>query len=275
MSSENKSEKKVYSLKKNNVMTKINDSISIIHLKLTEEDINNVLLQVENINDYKPIQSQDNDDIFNKNNYFAYDHDLGEAKINNDIFNKLNLMLLNNLNTPNNYLMDTVSLKGMSEFSSLDFWPTRTNINCWWCCHSFTTTPVAIPNFIDKEIFYCTGCFCSFNCCLAYIYDENENINTRISLLKSMHGKLNGSDLDIQKVAISWKYLKSFGGVLSIEQFRQNAINVNNCNYNPYLLKYIDTDININLQKKLPFNNVEKPVATKSKPKTEFFTPVN
>ena len=80
---------------------------------------------------------------------------------------------------------------------------------------------------MKKEEYYQTdGIFCSFNCCKAYIKDNKHNNlyeqsdNLLIKLYRDMHGCKN----DIIKInpAPHWRLLKTYGGYLTIEQFREN-----------------------------------------------------
>lgn len=77
-----------------------------------------------------------------------------------------------------------------------------------------------------KDHYQTDGIFCSFNCCLAFL-ESSENINNTIyryskSLLYQMYGDVNGEDnLEIIP-APHWRTLKSFGGNLSINEFRDS-----------------------------------------------------
>lgn len=103
-------------------------------------------------------------------------------------------------------------------------WKERTDIHCWWCCHSFDTPPVSIPEKIFDKTYHVFGCFCSFNC--AYSYNININdykIWERLSMLKSLYNKMYKDDKDILP-APPRKALSMFGGHLSIDEFRNNNL---------------------------------------------------
>merc|ERR1711871_1912287 len=103
-------------------------------------------------------------------------------------------------------------------------WRDNTNIHCWWCCHSFDTPPVSLPEKIFDKTYYVFGCFCSFNC--AYSYNININdykIWERLSMLKSLYRKIYNNDKDILP-APPRKALNMFGGHLSIDEFRNNNL---------------------------------------------------
>ena len=103
-------------------------------------------------------------------------------------------------------------------------WPESTSIYCWWCCHPFTCTPCAIPEYYKKEKFYVNGCFCSFNCAASYNFSKNDdNMWERYSLLNLMYKKLYDNKFVKINLAPPREILKIFGGYMSIEEFRENS----------------------------------------------------
>lgn len=104
-------------------------------------------------------------------------------------------------------------------------WPTKTNVHCWWCCHPFDTPPCAIPQKYHKGVFHLYGCFCSFNCAAAYNFDKKyDHMWESYSLLHLLYKKM--YDKDFKKIipAPPKEVLKIFGGILSIEEYRENLI---------------------------------------------------
>jgi hypothetical protein len=76
-----------------------------------------------------------------------------------------------------------------------------------------------------RESFYLTdGIFCSFNCILSYIKDNNHNVLYKESyyLLKSLYLSLIGKKMEKIIPAPSWKLLNEYGGPLSIENYRNS-----------------------------------------------------
>lgn len=88
-------------------------------------------------------------------------------------------------------------------------------------------------NYYNLEIqpsnYYTTdGIFCSFNCCYSFIeYNKtNPMYNQSLNLLKKMYFDL-FPDYDVNlMMAPHWRLLKTFGGDLSIEEFRKNFYKV-------------------------------------------------
>lgn len=104
-------------------------------------------------------------------------------------------------------------------------WPLSVNIACNWCCHQFEGPPCAIPNKVLNGKFYVSGCFCSFNCAAAHIFDKNsrnmwEQYSLLILLYKAVYNK------NIYKIPVSppKESLKMFGGYFTIEEYRKTLL---------------------------------------------------
>ena len=111
-------------------------------------------------------------------------------------------------------------------------YPKKTNVSCWWCCHTFETKPIGIPCKQDSTGFHVIGCFCSFNCAYSFLKQPD------YSLLRSFTKMPNGMDLlhmynsltgeknitmDNFFLPAPPKYvLQKFGGSLTIEDYRRN-----------------------------------------------------
>lgn len=80
-----------------------------------------------------------------------------------------------------------------------------------------------------QRSFYVTdGVFCSFNCCLAFIRDNHENPLYFFSenLLSQMYIDVFGKMTQSVVPAPSWRLLKSYGGCMSVEEYRKNFYKV-------------------------------------------------
>lgn len=99
-------------------------------------------------------------------------------------------------------------------------WPQSTEALCWWCCHSFSGSPIPIPvNYDDlKKVFKVYGNFCSFQCAKAYSF-QTKNSERNTYLLTYLQYKLSGK-IETIKPAPPKETLKLFGGILEIEDFR-------------------------------------------------------
>jgi len=114
-------------------------------------------------------------------------------------------------------------------------WPLKTDILCYNCCHSFEGVPVPLPTIYDKKrnIYFCHGNFCSWQCSKAYNINEmpkagQGNRNMNISLLSTQTWS-NYKDTENKRKVYSIpinpaprrSILKVFGGSLTIEEYRK------------------------------------------------------
>lgn len=110
-----------------------------------------------------------------------------------------------------------------SDANKKNVWPSKTNIDCFWCSHPFDNTPFGIPIKRVGEKYQMFGNFCCAECAAAYIFETNflndSEKSESYSLLNYIYRE--GITDGIQ-VAPSKLCLKKFGGRLSIEQYRNN-----------------------------------------------------
>lgn len=113
----------------------------------------------------------------------------------------------------------------LSNFIHNDNWLNNTNVCCWWCCHSFDTVPIGMPEKYDelKKKFLVKGVFCSFSCMIAYKKEIKHNC-IKDYLIKFLYTRLTGTFLlDVHlEPAPARCCLKMFGGDLTIEEFRNS-----------------------------------------------------
>ena len=105
--------------------------------------------------------------------------------------------------------------RSLTEKSSDGIW-------CWWCCHPFETTPLALPLEYDdkRDVFGLVGTFCSWGCVKAYNIDTTGYLSGRVAnnialLRKRVEGRVSPV-----RAAPPRQTLAVFGGPLSIEEFR-------------------------------------------------------
>lgn len=100
-------------------------------------------------------------------------------------------------------------------------WPEKTNILCWWCCHSFDTIPIPSVvkyDYITKK-YHLKGIFCSWECSKAYTLTNSKNTSYLYRLYRDWTGDYK---FDI-KSAPSRIVLKCFGGYMDIDEYRSSS----------------------------------------------------
>jgi hypothetical protein len=109
-----------------------------------------------------------------------------------------------------------------------DVWPEQTEIACWWCCHEFDHIPLGIPEYINKNTFYLSGCYCSFNCMMAYNIDQNDyKLYDRQSNIYQLKNKIDPECNMTIRPAGPRQTLKLFGGPFTIIEYRHNFFILN------------------------------------------------
>ncbi len=122
-----------------------------------------------------------------------------------------------------------------------DSWPMTSPYACWYCCHTFDTTPVGIPAILTNYTFRCYGNFCSYNCAKRYLCplkdDEDDMASMqssndifrgddqgeKLQLLELLYHLETGAEMDEPiKTAPRRLILKMFGGNKDIEEFRKS-----------------------------------------------------
>lgn len=128
---------------------------------------------------------------------------------------------------------------------------TKSNYCCFWCRHSFNNLSIGCPvshkpskirneytSAINNNIYtieedidsygnsvYITdGAFCSFNCCISYINDNNNNpLYSKSKLLTMrMYNEMFDSNISSITPAPHWRTLDVYGGHISIAEFRDS-----------------------------------------------------
>jgi hypothetical protein len=106
-------------------------------------------------------------------------------------------------------------------------YPVKTSICCWWCRSKFTTQPIGIPSErTTRGAYVCVGNYCSFECCLA---GANDSKSRRLQLFAGtnlciMRKLISGKKLSAPLYpAPHWSALKSYGGRMTLKEFRSGV----------------------------------------------------
>ena len=100
---------------------------------------------------------------------------------------------------------------------------------CWHCAAPFDTPPLPIPLSFDQRTrqYVVEGNFCSLACCRGYLFERAPfDAGHRQLLLKQMALVIYDQDLDSVVAAPPHTALKSFGGTLSLDEFRGSRTQV-------------------------------------------------
>lgn len=223
------------------------DAINMVFEKLKNENIENVYeIQKEYQNLVEKEDTLLSDILNNENDLTDLYEKCIENRENQDIllFNKLEMIhkdnndnVMNvfdefeNNNNPNNEEQNQVDNRKKGYFEILQSfvenkdWLHNTDVCCWWCCHSFDTVPIGLPERYSDSIkkFKVKGVFCSFSCMIAY-KKECKISCAKDYLIKYLYNKLTGTLLLETELepAPPRCTLKMFGGVLSIDEFRNS-----------------------------------------------------
>lgn len=115
----------------------------------------------------------------------------------------------------------TASIYHMHDTNNLEEKENK-KIVCWHCCHDFEGKGFRLPRSYDpsEKVYHVYGCFCSANCCKAYIlehatFDRGYQMNVFVRMLREVYGISSGIIESPPRIS-----LKMFGGPFDIETFR-------------------------------------------------------
>ncbi len=197
----------------------------ILHLKCNNEDIHD-------FNNDNAIESFNLTN--NKNNELSYlvlnNTDNNESKknektnivINSEIINSTNSTIDNRATFNNDKeiynklkeLQNNLHTNNISDKKSA----------CFWCTFEFDNPPVYIPKFMVQNTYHCYGCFCSPECSVAYLFNENIDSSIkfeRYHLSNLIYSKIYNYEKNIKPAPNPFYILDKYYGNLSITEYRQ------------------------------------------------------
>jgi hypothetical protein len=142
---------------------------------------------------------------------------------------------------------------------------------CWWCCHPFDSCPVYLPIKHDynrsthKEFFRVKGCFCSYNCALAYgIKAGYTGVKALLVLMRKL---LDGIEMtEPLSPAPAKEVLTIFGGPVSIEEFRESFTGITKYDFTSFPFIHVIQQTKISRTKKInSFQHKEKTEISETK----------
>lgn len=97
------------------------------------------------------------------------------------------------------------------------------NAACFWCTYEFDNPPAYIPKMFLKNSYHVYGCFCSPECAVAFLMNENLDSSSkfeRYSLLNTIYNSVYGYSKNIKPAPDPHYLLDKFFGNLSIHEYR-------------------------------------------------------
>lgn len=94
---------------------------------------------------------------------------------------------------------------------------------CFWCSYDFDNLPIFIPRSVRDETYEVYGCFCTPECAVAYLFDENIDSYLqweRYSLLNHIYSCIYEYSSNIKPAPSPYYILDKFYGNLSINDYR-------------------------------------------------------
>lgn len=193
-------------------------------------------------------------------------NDINESKINNLFIKNNNINKLNNIDEHSNscteFINSTIINNNINKILMHKI-NLNKNTKCWWCKNTFTTPPVQLPDNYSDGTFYCNGHFCSYNCAKSYNLDINDvSTYKKNSLINFLYYLTYSVNININP-APHWLSLEEYGGILTIEKFRENSI-TNNIEYiilHPPIISrqmQIEESYKLNKLKEVSINKLNK-----------------
>jgi hypothetical protein len=94
---------------------------------------------------------------------------------------------------------------------------------CFWCTYDFDNPPVYIPKHYLRDSYQVYGCFCSPECGVAYLMEENIDSSTkfeRYHLMNHIYAKIYNYTKNIKPSPNPYYMLDKYYGNLSIQEYR-------------------------------------------------------
>lgn len=150
--------------------------------------------------------------------------DLIIKKLNNVIIEMKNNGYDNSISATKEYKTTALDLKLINVINGELVTTEKTNIVCWWDTCPFDTMPIFLPDRYYNNKYYVFGCFCSFNCMVAYNLNMDDyRVQIRHSLIMKYYFQLFKLTTPIA-IAPQKEILQKFGGNMTIEEFRNKSL---------------------------------------------------
>lgn len=189
----------------------------ILHLKCSMKDLQNVnqgncLVETFNFKNDLPF------DLLNNND---------NIKNDNKIYNEISSIENENDNEDTAYCKD-VNKDIWKKLKQLEHNLHINNLNnkrsaCFWDTHEFDNPPIYIPKHFINGTYQVYGCFCSPECGVAYLMNENIDSSSkfeRYHLFNHIYSKIYEYKKNIKPAPNPYYMLEKYYGNLSIQEYR-------------------------------------------------------
>lgn len=200
----------------------------ILHLKCNSDDLISFKNGYDNFSNIDINSSGKMQEL----SYQIYDSKIENISINSiETSNKKNIIIDTTEKDDDNiiYNNDTsikVINKKLKELQ--DILHTNTIINnksaCFWCTYEFDNPCIVIPKYKLKNIYHCYGCFCSPECAVSHLMNENIDTSSkfeRYHLMNHIYCKIYNYNKNIKPAPDPYYTLDKYYGNLTIQEYRQ------------------------------------------------------
>jgi hypothetical protein len=199
----------------------------ILHLKCSLKDL------VSN-GDHNSNFTAANVDPYN----FETSSELNYEIINSNFTDVNKIYAINETNKIENYpeedqtsVTDDVCMEGREIWRKLKILEKDLHINnisdkksaCFWCSHDFDNPPVFIPKHFIKDTYNVYGCFCTPECAVAHLMEENIDSSTKFEryyLINHIYSKIYEYKKNIKPAPNPHYMLDKYYGNLTIQEYR-------------------------------------------------------
>ena len=199
----------------------------VLHLKCNTQDLNNI--NNFNISSYNP--NVEDPQAYNINtNTKMFELQYEEIKQQQQKPHNNNNFIISNTQPSPEKEENVVNTKDIWEKLNVLKRNLRTNnvsdkrSACFWCTYEFDNPAVHIPKQYNGDCLEVYGCFCSPECALSYLKNEQIDDSTkweRYSLLNNVYSKIYDYEKNIKPAPNPHYTLDKYYGNLSIQQYRK------------------------------------------------------
>ena len=135
-----------------------------------------------------------------------------------------------NVNIIDEYIDDNISMKNIwKKISKLKTIFHKNNVYdknsaCFWCSYDFDNPTIYIPKCKLKEKYDVYGCFCSPQCAVSHLMNENIDSSVkfeRYQYINNIYGKVYNFDQNIKPAPSPYYLLEKYYGTLNIQEYRK------------------------------------------------------